>query len=118
MKQFLYLIKLTAFIVIWIINVDAGDKTEWWIELINHNGTITKVKRSEYLEYNEMLELNIPDERLDWNNYFLFEKDYQEEFEKPIESQALDGKLYHLKYKAIVEGIIKLKENERTIYII
>ena len=52
MKKLLYLLGL---ILIWLINVDAGDKTEWYVTFYEDENTIHKCGRDMYNEYRELI---------------------------------------------------------------
>ena len=56
MKTFLNLLKFALLLFVWCITVHSSEISDKWIELINDNGTITKVKSWEYQEYKELIE--------------------------------------------------------------
>ena len=45
-------------ILIWYLFVNASEKSEWWITVYESETTIIKVKRSDYLEHQEFMNIN------------------------------------------------------------
>lgn len=58
--------KLILLILSWYVFTNASERSEWWVELItDHDGTVTKVKRCDYLEI--INSIPIYEEKLDRN---------------------------------------------------
>lgn len=46
------------FIIIWFLFVDAGSKTEWYVEFYSNENEVHKVARDQYLEMKEFFSIN------------------------------------------------------------
>lgn len=113
MKAFIKVLRLTALIGVWLINVDAGDKTEWYVEFYRNDNTIHKCSRDNYNEYKELLQSK-PSEKTEKICTF-YRINESLNYTEIARSDTLIikiepnnyGKLYHLKYKKHTENLIE-----------
>lgn len=104
MKKFLYLI---ALISIWLINVDAGEKTEWYVVFYSDKNTIHRCPRDMYNEYKELLSSeNSKKEQLAYMHY---------QYNESVYYTNNYNYYKNLNYKEQTENFIKYLEIQENI---
>lgn len=71
MNKFLKLLKLILLIGIWLINVDGGHKSEWYVIFYEDERSIHRCARDQYLEMKEKFEEI--EKKEDYKNYIEWE---------------------------------------------
>lgn len=74
--------KKLIFVIIWLIFVDAGQLTDFWVELYTIDNVTVKVKRTDYLEMIELLDVNNLDYSYAYYYYLRNESEYYTELHK------------------------------------